>query len=90
MFEEWIQCAGESGSGLKSLQRFLQESRVPFQRMSPSNDLIDAGGIARICLAGPGHHYVVDSMAGRTHRGTPPPAVRMNLSQSAATALHSR
>jgi hypothetical protein len=97
--------------------------------MAPSNDLVEAGGMAR--FAEPGHHYVVYSMAGnphaklepafsvkpgdhelippdpsrdwvlwisdgtnlnsgRTHPGTPPPTVRLNISPATATALHSR
>jgi hypothetical protein len=61
---------GGTGSGLKSLQRFLRESRVPFQRMRPSNDLVDFGGMNRFCLAERGHHYLVYSMSGA-------PAVRV-------------
>ena len=56
-----------TGSGLKSLQRFLRESRVPFQRMNPRNDLVDQGGMTRFCLAEPGHHYLVYSMSGNPH-----------------------
>ncbi len=53
-----------TGSGLKALQRFIAESRVPFQRMNLANDLVSGGGYSHYALAERGHHYVVYSAAG--------------------------
>jgi hypothetical protein len=61
-------CGGAAGVGtgteLKAFQRFLAQSRVPFQRMAPSNDLVQGGGSNRFCLAEGGHHYLVYSQSG--------------------------
>jgi Domain of unknown function (DUF5060)/GH141 insertion domain/Right handed beta helix region len=61
-------CAGAAGTGtgtdLKAFQRFLAQSRIPFQRMGPSNGLVQSGGSSRFCLAESGHHYVVYSTTG--------------------------
>ena len=61
-------CGGAAGSGtgseLKAFQRFLSQSRVPFQRMAPANDLVEDGGSTRFVLAEVGHHYVVYSSSG--------------------------
>lgn len=53
-----------TGSDLKAFNRFLAESRVPFQRMQPANELVADGGESRFVLAEPGHHYVVYSSSG--------------------------
>jgi hypothetical protein len=60
---------GGTGSDLKAFQRFLSQSRVPFQRMMPSNHLVREGGSRRFLLAEPDHHYVLYSLGGtiRTH-----------------------
>ena len=55
---------GGTGSDLKALQRFLNQSRVPFQRMSSKNNLVSGGGSSRYCLAETGRHYVVYSESG--------------------------
>lgn len=55
---------GGTGSDLKALQRFLAQSRVPFQRMSPANNLVQDGGTTRFVLAETNHHYVVYSSGG--------------------------
>jgi hypothetical protein len=61
-------CAGAAGTGtgtdLKMFQRFLAESRIPFQRMEPSNHLVQGGGSSWFCLAESGHHYLVYSVGG--------------------------
>jgi len=61
-------CAGAAGTGtgtdLKAFQRFLAQSRIPFQRMEPANGLVQGGGSSRFCLAESGHHYLVHSTAG--------------------------
>src|SRR5262249_37805286 len=61
-------CGGAAGVGtgteLKAFQRFLAQSRVPFQRMAPSNDRVQGGGSDRFCLAEGGHHYAVYSQSG--------------------------
>jgi len=61
-------CGGAAGSGtgsdLRAFQRFLAQSKVPFQRMAPANQLVADGGTSRFCLAEPGHHYVAYSSGG--------------------------
>jgi Domain of unknown function (DUF5060) len=61
-------CGGAAGVGtgseLKAFQRFLAQSRVPFQRMAPSNGSVEGGGATRFCLAEEGHHWVVYSRLG--------------------------
>ncbi|MDP2899098.1 MAG: right-handed parallel beta-helix repeat-containing protein [bacterium] len=61
-------CAGAAGTGtgtdLKAFQRFLAQSRIPFQRMGPSNGLVQGGGSSRFCLAESGHHYLAYSTTG--------------------------
>lgn len=61
-------CGGAAGSGtgsdLKAFQRFMSQARVPFQRMSPDNGLVQGGGSTRFCLAERGNHYVVYSTGG--------------------------
>ncbi len=61
-------CGGAAGVGtghhLKALQRFLAQSRVPFQRMAPSNASVEGGGVTRFCLAQARRHYVVYSTSG--------------------------
>jgi len=61
-------CGGAAGVGtgseLKAFQRFLAQSRVPFQRMEPANGTVEGGGVTRFCLAEAGHHYVVYSASG--------------------------
>jgi len=61
-------CGGAAGVGtgseLKAFQRFLAQSRVPFQRMEPSNGAVEGGGVTWFCLAEAGHHYVVYSTSG--------------------------
>jgi len=61
-------CGGAAGVGtgseLKAFQRFLAQSRVPFQRMEPSNGAVEGGAVMRFCLAEAGHHYVVYSTSG--------------------------
>jgi hypothetical protein len=53
---------GGTGSHLNYFMKFMQENRVPFQRMTPSNGLIDGGqNIEAFCLAEIGHHYLVYS-----------------------------
>lgn len=55
---------GGTGSDLKAFQRFLSQSRVPFQRMVPANHLVKDGGYTRFLLAERNHHYVVYSRGG--------------------------
>jgi hypothetical protein len=55
---------GGTGSDLKAFQRFLSQSRVPFQRMTPANPLVQGGGSTRFVLAEMNHHYVVYSLGG--------------------------
>jgi hypothetical protein len=55
---------GGTGSDLKPFQRFIAQSRVPFQRMAPANALVDEGGSTRFVLAEIGRHYVVYSRRG--------------------------
>ena len=55
---------GGTGSDLKALERFLQQSRLPFQRMVPDNSLIAGDGANRFALAESGHHYLVYSGNG--------------------------
>lgn len=55
---------GGTGSDLKALQRFIAQSRVPFQRMAPANRLVESGGRSRFALAETAHHYVVYSTKG--------------------------
>lgn len=61
-------CGGAAGVGtgseIKAFQRFLAQSRIPFQRMAPSNGSVEEGGATRFCLAEAGHHYVVYSTSG--------------------------
>ena len=61
-------CAGAAGTGtgtdLKSFQRFLSQSRIPFQRMEPHNELVEDGGSSCFCLSESGHHYLVYSTTG--------------------------
>ncbi|MDO8545631.1 MAG: hypothetical protein Q7S40_34745 [Opitutaceae bacterium] len=61
-------CGGAAGVGTgsdqKAFQRFLAQSRIPFQRMSPANHLVQAGGASRFCLAEHGHHYLAYSTSG--------------------------
>lgn len=61
-------CGGAAGAGtgsdLKALQRFLNQSRIPFQRMSPANGLVTGGGTNRFCLTESGRHYLVYSQTG--------------------------
>ncbi len=61
-------CGGAAGVGtgseLKALQRFLAQSRVPFQRMEPANGAVEGGGVTRFCLAEAGQHYLVYSTSG--------------------------
>ena len=61
-------CGGAAGVGtgteLKAFQRFLAQSKVPYQLMTPSNGLVREGGSTRFCLAESGHHYVVYSTTG--------------------------
>ncbi len=58
-------CGGAAGFGtgseLKTFQRFLAQSRAPFQRMEPANEAVEGGAATRFCLAEAGHHYVVYS-----------------------------
>lgn len=53
-----------TGSDLKAFQRFLEQSRAPFQRMRPANTLVSEGGKERFALAEQGHHYLVYSSNG--------------------------
>ena len=55
---------GGTGSDLKALQRFISQSRVPFQRMLPANHLAKEGGHTRFVLSELGHHYVIYSVGG--------------------------
>ncbi|MBI3010463.1 MAG: PKD domain-containing protein [Candidatus Omnitrophica bacterium] len=61
-------CGGAAGGGtggdLKAFQRFLNQSRAPFQRMRADNSLVEGGLTTRFCLTEPGHHYVVYSTTG--------------------------
>ena len=56
-------CGGAAGGGtgdyIASFMRFLQLSRIPFQRMKPMNELLKHGGETAFCLAELGHHYLV-------------------------------
>lgn len=58
-------CGGAAGVGTgsdqKAFQRFLAQSRIPFQRMSPGNHFVQDGGATRFCFAEDGHHYLVYS-----------------------------
>jgi hypothetical protein len=60
-------CGGAAGTGtgtdLKAFQRFLAQSRIPFQRMEPNNNMVQDGGSSRFCLAESDHHYLVYSTA---------------------------
>lgn len=53
-----------TGSDHQALQRFLQQSRIPFQYMSPANNLVSDGGKTRFALAEDGHHYLVYTAGG--------------------------
>ncbi|NLG70990.1 MAG: DUF5060 domain-containing protein [Chloroflexi bacterium] len=53
-----------TGSDLQALQRFLAESRIPFQRMTPANELASDGGQSQFVLAEAGHHYLVYTTGG--------------------------
>lgn len=53
---------GGTGSDLKALQRFISQTRVPFQRMTPANHLAKGGGYTRFVLSELDHHYVVYSL----------------------------
>ena len=55
---------GGTGSDLKALQRFISQSRVPFQRMLPANHLAKKGGYTRFVLSELDHHYVIYSLGG--------------------------
>jgi hypothetical protein len=62
----WANLAGgaagsATGSDLKALGRFLSQSKMPFYRMKPANNLVSGGGIHRYVLAETGHHYMVFS-----------------------------
>ena len=61
-------CSGAAGVGtghhLKAFQRFLAQSRIPFQRMAPSNASVEGGGVTQFCIAEAGRHYVVYSTSG--------------------------
>ncbi len=54
---------GGTGSDLKAFMRFLEQSRVPFERMHAANKLVSGGGEQRFCLAEEGHHYIVCSQS---------------------------
>lgn len=56
---------GGTGSDIASLLNFLQKGKVPFQRMKPSNSLLNKGGINSFCLAEEGHHYAVYTGSGK-------------------------
>jgi hypothetical protein len=65
----WVAfCSGAAGVGtghhLKAFQQFLAQSRVPFQRMAPSDASVEGGGVTRFCLAQARRHYVVYSTSG--------------------------
>lgn len=65
----WVNfCGGAAGGGtgsdLKAFMRFLEQSRVPFERMHAANKLVSGGGEQRFCLAEEGHHYIVCSQSG--------------------------
>jgi hypothetical protein len=53
---------GGTGSDLKALQRFLEQSGMPFQDMTPNNGLVTSGGNQSFALAETGHHYMVFSV----------------------------
>ena len=53
---------GGTGSDLAALQRFLEQSQMPFQRMTPDNSLVTSGGSMSFALAETGHHYLVFSV----------------------------
>jgi hypothetical protein len=55
---------GGTGSDLGALQRFLEQSNLPFRRMTPHNGLVSRGGSSRFALAEAGHHYLVYSENG--------------------------
>jgi hypothetical protein len=55
---------GGTGSGLESLQRFLEQSGLPFQSMSPNNSLVSQRGSARFALAEADHHYLIYHQSG--------------------------
>ncbi len=61
-------CGGAAGVGtgseLKAFQRFLAQSRVPFQRMEPAHGAVEGRAATRFCLAEDGHHYVIYSTSG--------------------------
>jgi hypothetical protein len=68
---------GGTGSDLKAVQRFIAESRIPFQRMVPANEVVQGGGSKRFVLAEIGSHYVVYRREG---------AIRLKLSGKDLTA----
>jgi hypothetical protein len=55
---------GGTGSDAKRFMEFLAESMIPFQKMRPMNQLVVNGRGRAFCLAEPGHHYLIYSMAG--------------------------
>lgn len=55
---------GGTGSDIKAFMWFLEQSRIPFQRMRAANSLVDGGGNNRFCLAETGHHYIIYSTSG--------------------------
>lgn len=53
-----------TGSDLKALVRFLEQSKIPFQRMAPANNLLSGSGANRYARAETSHHYFVYSEGG--------------------------
>lgn len=65
----WANFAGGAagsgtGSDIRALQRFIGQSGIPFQRMTPANNAINGGGNTRFVLAEAGHHYLAYSSGG--------------------------
>ncbi len=62
-------CGGAAGGGTGSdiavFMNFLERSKIPFQRMTAANSLVeDGGGRLQFCLAEKGHHYLIYSISG--------------------------
>jgi Putative collagen-binding domain of a collagenase len=53
-----------TGSDLKAFQRFLSQTRVPFQPMVPANGLVEGGGLTHFVRAEKNHHYAVYTRSG--------------------------
>jgi hypothetical protein len=56
---------GGTGSNIKGLMNFIAASGIPFDKMEPANQLVEAGDKNVFCLADKGRHYLVYTRAGQ-------------------------